>query len=254
MPHELSDFTPALQFLEREPDQNLMLIRSLRSGPRHGFAVIVDDPADMHALMAVDRPDWKKPSTLPMTLQIDASDRDVALRLLSWLPAGPRYRIRSYRSWLQDLVHSLLQVDRQSHMVHCLATTGAFHPYRLGEQVREIDRQEQDLRDSAMRMLTVSGVSRLFGMVEGGQLMAFSTLAQPDTDYVTVQTVYTRESARSKGLGRAVLSAATEAGLAIGKIVSFGLPAEDLPALRMLAGLGFVPACREWTLEGVVGR
>jgi len=254
MPHEVSDFEPALRFLAQEPGQNLMLIRSLRLGPRPGFAVIVDHPITVRAVMAVTRPDWKKPDTGPMTLQIDASDRTVALSLLSWLPAGPRYRVLTYRAWLQDLVRSLLVVQRHSHMVHCLATAEEFNPSQLGESVREIDGQEQDLRLTARRMHTVPSSSRLFGLVEDEELVAFSTLAQPDTDYVTVQTVYTRESARSKGLGRAVLSAATEAGLATGKIVSFGLPAEDLPALRMLAGLGFVPSCREWTLEGVVER
>lgn len=256
MPYELRDFAPALRFLQQEMNQNLMLVRSVRQGPRPGFAVIVDDPERVRAVLTVVRPDWKKPDGSAMTLELDATDKSVAIDLLAWLPQGIRYQVRSYRPWLQDVINSMLVTQRVCHRVHCLATPEAFLPSGLEGQVQELP-----IRDEVVRVLAecapsleIEQVSQLFGLLEGDRILAFSALGRPDTDWVSVNMVYTREGERARGLGTAVLSAATHAGLAAGKSVSYGLNADDLPSLKMVAGLGYMPACREWTLEGMLGR
>lgn len=250
MPHELSDLTPALRYLERSPEHSLMLMRSLRMGGRPGFAVIVDNPGDVKALLLVDRPDWKRYSGQPTRIQIDATDGRSAIALLSWLPPVAHVRIHSYRPWLQDLISTLFLPERLGHQVHCLARPRQFRPSRLQSLVVEVKPEEEALRRRAAEVVNLEGVDRLFAILQGDELVACSGLTSPDSDYVTVSGVYTRRQDRLQGFGKAVLSAATQAGIDSGKVASYGLPVEDVPSLHLVAGLGYTPACREWMLEG----
>lgn len=254
MPYELSDLSPALRFLEGNPEQSLMLLRSLRLGARPGFAAIVDNREDVRALLLVERPNWKLPGSVLTHIQIDAVDGRSAIRLLSWLPPMAHVQIRSYRPWLQDLVRSVFLPERTGQQVHCLARRHQFKPSRLQAQVVEITPAEGDLRRQAEEMAGLAVGERLFGIVENGEIIAFSALSRPDTDYVSIQGVFTRRQHRLQGYGSAVLSAATEAGLKSGKVVSYGLPVEDVPSLHLVAGLGYSPACREWMVEGYPRR
>ncbi|MFZ5816578.1 MAG: GNAT family N-acetyltransferase [Bacillota bacterium] len=254
MPYELSDFSTALRFLERSPDQNLMLIRSLRLGPRPGFAAIVDNRDEMRALMLIHRPNWKMPGSEPTRVQIEAADPRSAVALLSWLPPVAHVQLYSYRPWLQDLVRTIFVPEEVDHKVHCLAHRRQFRPSQLQSLVVEISPDQPELRRQAEEVGGLRGTDRLFGIIQDGEVVAWSALARPDTDYVSVQGVYTRRQDRQQGFGSAVLSAATQAGLDSGKVVSYGLPVEDVPSLHLVAGLGFAPACREWMLEGYPQR
>ena len=250
MPHELSDLTAAILYLNRNPEHNLMLLRSLRLGVRPGFAVIVDNPDDVRALMLVERPSWKLPGPKTTRIQLDAVDARAAIHLLSWLPPVAHVQVMCYHPWLHDLVRSIFVPERVTHKVHCLAHPRQFRPNQLQSMVAEITAAQPDLRRQAEKLGGLSDGDRLFGIVQDGELIACAALARPDTDYVSVQGVYTRQQDRLQGYGSAVLSAATQAGLDSGKVVSYGLPVEDVPSLHLVAGLGYAPACREWLLEG----
>lgn len=250
MPHELLSLAPAYQYLERNAEQSLLLLRSLRLGARPGFAAIVDNPEDIRALMLVDRPNWKLPGPATTRIQLDAVDTRSAVRLLSWLPPVAHVQIHSYRPWLQDLIRTLFLPEQVIHKVHCLAYPRQFRPSELQSLVLEITAEQPDLRRQAEELTGLRGGDRLFGIVQEGEVVACSALGRPDTDYVSVEGVYTRRQDRQQGYGGAVLSAATQAGLDSGKIVSYGLPVEDIPSLHLVAGLGFTPACREWMVEG----
>lgn len=250
MPYELADLRPAIRYLERYPEQSLMLMRSLRLGARPGFAVVVDDPDDVRAMLLVERPDWKRKSDQPSRIQVDALDPRSAIALLSWLPTVAHVRICSYRPWLQDLVRTVFRPDQTAHQVHCLAHHRQFRPSPQQSLVVEVGAKEHHLREQAIAMGSLERVERLFAIVQGEELVACAGLFPPDTEYVTVSGVYTRQQNRLQGFGSAVLSAATQAGIDSGKVVSYGLPVEDVPSLHLVAALGFTPACREWMVEG----
>jgi|GEM_PF-5243719 len=251
MIHELPpDFGPAFRFLERTPDQSLMLLRSLRLGARTGFAVLVDNPDNTSAVMLVERPNWKKTQIPPTRIMIDAVDVRSAVSLISWLPHVAHVRFFSYRSWLHDLLLTLVHAERVQQKVHCLIQRRQFRPSRHQHEVEEITPDRLGQLEEAELAHVLNPGDRLFGIVEHGRLLAGAALAQPDGPYVSVRGVFTREESRGCGRGSAVLSAATAAGLKAGKVVSYGLPVEDVPSLHLIAGLGYFPSCREWMIEG----
>jgi len=125
MPYELRDFTPALRFLEQDPETNAMMIQTVLQGPKPGFAVIVDDPVTVRGVLLVHRPDWRTPGDSTMTLQLEAQDPSVAAQLIAWLPHGSRYRILIYRPWLSELLQPLLCAERPSQEMHRLASPAA---------------------------------------------------------------------------------------------------------------------------------
>lgn len=252
MPHEVKDFRPVMRYLERCSEQGLMLARSLAKGPRSGFAVIVDDETDVRAVMLVERPDWKRPHAGPTRLQVDAVETRSAVSLLSWVPWSAHLQVYTYRPWLQELVACLMEPQVKAHRVHCLARPRQFHPSPLGKLAREIT-ADSALRAEAEARMGAKGADRLFGIVRDDRLVACAALARPDGDYVTIQSAFTQEEERGQGLGAAVLSAATAAGLADGRVVSYGFPVSDIPSLHMVADLGFTPTCREWVAEGCAG-
>ncbi len=255
MIHELApEYRPAVRFLEMNPDQNLMMLRSLRMGARPGFAALVDNPDEASAVLLIERPDWKQPKPPPTRIQIDAVDIRSAVSLLSWLQPVAHVQICGFRPWLYDLLCSLFRIERVQQRVHCLVRQRQFRPSQSQHRVEEFAPDQCQLLAQVSGGFALEGGARHFGIREEDRLVACAALAQPDGEYVAVQGLYTREESRGMGHGGAVLSAATQAGLSAGKIVSYGLPIDDRPSLHLLASLGFAPACREWMIEGYPKR
>lgn len=254
MPYELRGLAPAIEFVERNLEAGFTLLRSLRAGVRPGFAAIVDRPDPIEALMLVERPDWRGSSELVTQIRIDATASRPAALLLSWIPRVARVRISTCRPWLFELVQSNLEAARLEQKVHCTADRHRFRPSCLQPQVIEIGPGQTELRRQAKEMGMKHEADRLFGVVQDESLVACATLSRPEADFVEVQSVFTRESDRLQGYGSAVLSAATRAGLDTGRAVTYGLPVTDIPALHLVAGLGYTPVCREWSVEGYPHR
>lgn len=253
MPHELRDYGPVLRFLEGDEAQNLMLLRSLRLGPRPGFSVVVDHPDDVGAAMLVVRPDWRKAHAEPVTVQVVARSRQSALELLAWLTRGARYSVQAYQPELGRLMRQLMKAEGIHHRVQCQATPAGFHPSKMSSMVREIPREEWSGL-TGMLGEDPASAHRLFGFFRGDQVHAIAVLEAPDTEWVSVRRVFTRKESRMQGLGSAVLSAATEAGLSQQKAVTCPLCPGDLASMRMLSNLGFAPVCREWILDGPLAQ
>lgn len=250
MPYELLDLTPAMRFVERAPECGLLLSRSLCLGHRPGFAAIVDDEQEPRALLLVERPSWKSPGPKCTRIQVEAVDSRSAMRLLAWIPPVAHVQLYSYRPWLQELAHSLMQVERVAQSVYCQVRPRQFRPSPLQAMVTEIPSHEVALRRQAQALGGMSEADRLFAILQRGEIVACAGLAGPEGDSVAVRGIHTRPADRRKGYGMAVLSAATQAGLASGRSVICGLPVGDLPSLHLVANLGFSPACREWLAEG----
>lgn len=250
MPHELRDFEPVLQFLLQNGERNLFLIRKLQRGARPGFSVIVDDPERIGAVLLVERPEWRVQPGEPVSLLLEAHDPGAAINMLGWLPKGGRYRIQTYRQELSRVLESLVTAESAAHRIHCVATPGGFHPSPLQEVVREVTAHERDLFREGLDLTHAGPGSRLFGVVRGKELLSVAALSEPEQDWISVLGVYTRASARGRGYGTAVLSAATATGLTAARAVTCGLPQGDHPSFRMLASLGYAPTCPEWTVLG----
>lgn len=250
MPYELRGLAPAIDYVEHNLDAGFAMLRSLRAGERPGFAAIVDRLDPVEALMLVERPDWRGSADVVTQIRMDASATRPAAHLLSWIPRVARVRLYTYRPWLFELVQSSLESLRLEQKVHCTVDRQRFRPSSLQPLVIEIGPGQTELRGQARAMGLRHDGDRLFGVVQGEGLVACATLGRPEADYVEVQSVFTRESDRLRGYGSAVLSAATQAGLDTGRTVTYGLPVTDIPALHLVAGLGFTPVCREWMVEG----
>lgn len=249
MPHELRNLAPAYAYLERSQEFSLMLQRSLRLGLQPGFAAIVDDPDEVKALMLVRRTDWKQPGPKTTRIQMDALDPRSAVHLLAWLPPEGHLEVYSYRPWVHDLICSMMKTQRVSHRVHSLARRRQFRPGANQALAVELN-GDPGLRRQVKEIPGLGTADRLFGIVSEGEVVACAGLSRSDTDYVSVAGVYARDPDGLTRYGSAVLSAATQAGLDTGKVVSYCLPVEDVTRLHLVAELGYTPVCREWMVEG----
>jgi RimJ/RimL family protein N-acetyltransferase len=84
---------------------------------------------------------------------------------------------------------------------------------------------------------------RTFGVIEGGRLLArcLTTWAPTGIEQQigTVWSVYTEPGARGRGLGRAVVAAATAAILNSGRIARYFAFSDNIPSLRICRSLGY---------------
>ncbi len=89
---------------------------------------------------------------------------------------------------------------------------------------------------------------RVFGLLEGGQLLAHALAAYPVADIDEVAAVFTAPAHRQRGFARAVAGAAAADCLARGRRALYTCHKTNLASQAVALALGFVPLGETWEL------
>jgi len=243
----------ALEYLYRDPFPNASLIGLIErgaAGASGGEVRVAEAETVRGVLAAAPGPEGARSAGL------DAAGLDAAEALLRALPPRERLQLGLHRP---ETVTALNRV--------CAATpTGVMLAFRCDgpwlrarnfSPARELTRwDERAVRQSGDEPFLLSFLQttrgrppreetevHTFGVLEGGRLLArcLTTWAPAgiERQIGTVWSVFTEPSARGRGLGRAVVAAATAAILDSGRVARYFAFSNNMPSLRICHSLGY---------------
>lgn len=244
----------ALEYLYRDPFANANLIGAIerRSRGRGSLEVrMVEDGTVRGVLVVVPGPDGSRCAGL------DADDLATAELLLQALRPKERLQFALHRPQAVTVLHRLY-VTAAAGVMLAFRCNGPWLQPRNPSPARLLTRADEravrQCRDEAFSFSFHQAIRggtprdqsevRAFGVVEGEQVLArcLTTWAAEgiERQIGTVWSVFTEPGARGRGLGRAVVAAATAAILDSGRVARYFAFSDNLPSLRICRSLGYL--------------
>ncbi len=242
----------ALEFLYRDPFRNASLIGLVeRSAFGGGVDVrVVEEEGVRGALVTSPGPEGTR------SVGLDADGLEPAEAMLRALSLGERLQVGLHRP---EMIVALNRVCAATPTGVMLAFRGdgpwlrARHPSPARELTRKEERAVRQAGDEpflysfqqAIRGRASREESELhaFGVVERGRLLARCLTTWGPTgierQFGTVWSVFTEPSARGRGLGQAVVAAATAAIMHSGRAARYFAFSDNLPSIRICRALGY---------------
>jgi GNAT superfamily N-acetyltransferase len=244
-----ASFEEIARFLYRDPFANASILAAVeRRRPRLRDVRIYRDPEVQGVLVFSPGPAGER------GIGLEAETPEVAAALLASLPGGEEFGFGLHRPWMVPILEDLFRADRDAVMLAFRCDAADFRPAPGGRPLTRADdravRRCQDeaflisYRDAVRGRLTGDRLMvHAYGAFDGDRLVArcLSTWGDQgiDTRIGTVWSVYTEPSCRGRGLGRAVVSAATGTILATGRTARYFSYAENEPSRRLCMALGY---------------
>jgi GNAT superfamily N-acetyltransferase len=241
-----------LAFLYRDPFPNATLIGAIERGISGGGVEVrvAEDEAVRGVLAVAPGPEGARSAGL------DAEDLDVAEALLRALRFGERLQFGLHRP---ETVTALERVCTATPAGVMLAfrCDGPWLQARDPSPARELTRwDERAARQTGDEPFVLSFLQatrgrpgrerhevHAFGVIERGRLLSrcLTTWAPTgiERQIGTVWSVFTEPSARRRGLGRAVVAAATAAILSSGRAARYFAFSDNIPSLRICRSLDY---------------
>lgn len=241
----------ALEFLYRDPFRNASLILLVeRSAAASGVDVhVAEDEAIRGVRVTSPGPEGTR------SVGLDAESPEAAGALLRGLCAGERLQVGVHRPELLPVLDRVCAAMPAGEMLafRCNGPWLRSHsPSPAMELTRKEERVVQRVGDEAFLYSFQQSIRgavreesevRTFGVVERGRLLARClttwSAAGIERQIGTVWSVYTEPSARGRGLGRAVVAAATAAILGSGRVARYFAFSDNLPSVRICHALGY---------------
>ena len=242
----------ALAFLYRDPFPNATLIGAIERGiAGGGVEVRVAEDGAVRGVMAVaPGPEGSR------SVGVDAADRDAAEALLRALRFGERLQFGLHRPETVTALERVSAATPGGVMLafRCdgpwLRARDLFPARELTRRDERAARQTRDepfvlsfLQATRGRSAREAHEIHAFGVIEGGRLLArcLTTWAPTgiERQIGTVWSVFTEPSARGRGLGRAVVAAATAAILRSGRVARYFAFTDNTPSLRICRSLDY---------------
>jgi RimJ/RimL family protein N-acetyltransferase len=242
----------ALGFLYREPFRNASLISLIeRSHTGGGVEIrVAEEDGIRGALVTSPGPEGTR------SVGLDAENPEAAEALLRALSVGERLQVGLHR---MEVIAALDRICTATPTGVMLAfrSNGPWLRARQPSPARELTRKdERVVRQSAdepflysFQQATRGRASReesevhTFGVIERGRLLARClTTWGPmgiERQIGTVWSVFTEPSARERGLGQAVVAAATAAILDSGRVARYFAFSDNIPSVRICQSLGY---------------
>jgi GNAT superfamily N-acetyltransferase len=243
----------ALEFLYRDPFPNASLIGLIErsaSGVSEVEVRVAEDGTIRGVLVVAPGPEAGRSAGL------DAEGPDVAAALLGALPARERLQVGLHRPEAATVL-SRICTATPTGMMLAFRCDGPWLRARSAAPARELTwRDQRAVRQSGDEPFLHSFSQAIrgrpareetevhtFGVVEQGRLVArcLTTWAPTgiERQIGTVWSVFTEPGARARGLGRAVVAAATAAILNSGRVARYFAFADNTPSLRICRSLGY---------------
>jgi len=213
--------------------------------------VLLDDEGAPGAVALVVRPrvgDWQKPRFPELRrLWLEARDAPGARAVLRRLPGAETFYARLHRRWLREVVAERYEVETGYEQVYFRGDVPGFRPRGDFEVVFDPGAAEPEVlalvegsgrtATAARRLAERCGgvyVARLAGTPTG------VCCVNAKTRHVSeIQSVYVLTEARRRGVGQSLVSAATEAVLAQGRIPTYCTRDTNLGSQALVCALGF---------------
>lgn len=138
----------------------------------------------------------------------------------------PQYRLSKDRLYI--LPASAFRESEPALPV-TLLTAATLHKLELAEELRPFLGSLDDW----------TAEKPLYGIVEGGQLLAMAETQVQAGELAAIQQLYTLEEKRNQGLGRGLVSYLAKNLLAEGKLVTYLVSETNTPSVRLAERLGF---------------
>jgi GNAT superfamily N-acetyltransferase len=241
----------ALAYLYRDPFANASLISAVERGAAGGVQVrVAEEGAVRGVLVVAPGPDGTRSTGL------DADCAGVAEALLRALRSNEQFQFGLHRSEAMTALSRVCTATPTGVML-AFRHNGPWPAARDAATARSLTRADErcvrQARDEPFLQSFLQAVGRrarseptevrAFGVVTGGKLLArcLTTWAPQgiERQIGTVWSVYTEPSARGRGLGKAVVAAATAAILDSGRIARYFAFSDNTPSLRICRSLGY---------------
>jgi GNAT superfamily N-acetyltransferase len=240
----------ALDYLYRDPFPNASLIAAVERGAVGAVQVRVAGEAEVRGVLVVaPGPEGTRSTGL------DADSIEAAEALLAALRPREPLQFGLHRPESVTALSRVCAVTPTGVML-AFRHDGPWPQQRDFSPARELTRMDERAvrrtRDDPFLYSFLQAVRRhpregsevrTFGVVERGKLLArcLTTWAPQGIEQQigTVWSVYTDPDARGRGLGRAVVAAATAAILGSGRIARYFSFSDNTPSLRICRSLGY---------------
>ena len=243
----------ALEFLYRDPFPNALLISLIErdaSGSSGTEVRVAEEGMIRGALVVAPGPDGTRSAGL------DAESMGAVEALLRALPAGERLQLALHRPQAVAAISGICAATPAGVMLG-FRCDGPWLRARDASPARELTRRDTRAvrlcgdEPFLLSFLQATGGQTCrertevhsFGVIQGGRLLArcLTTWAPVgiERQIGTVWSVFTEPNARGRGLGRAVVAAATAAILRSGRVARYFAFSDNTPSLRICHALGY---------------
>jgi GNAT superfamily N-acetyltransferase len=242
------DYEEVLAFLYRKPFANAPMLAAIERRARVTNTWVYHTGEIEGVLLLT-------PSTLgAREIGLDVVTTAAAEALIGLLPAGEEFRFGFHRDWLACFLEERLRARRDRHMGAFRCEAETFRPVPGGRRLEASDASAvHRCRDAAFRdafRLAVSGgrtpdslsVAAFAAFVDGRiAARCLTTWGDQGIDraFGTVWSVFTEPRHRGRGLGRAVVSAATGTILATGRAARYFADWDNPASRRLCTALGY---------------
>jgi RimJ/RimL family protein N-acetyltransferase len=240
----------ALDYLYRDPFPNASLIAAVERGAVGAVQVrVADQEAVQGVLVVAPGPEGTRSTGL------DAESIEAAEALLRALRPQEPLQFGLHRPESVTALNRVCQATPTGVML-AFRHDGPWPRLRDFSPARELTRMDErtvrrarddpflySFMQSVRRHPREGSEVRTFGVIERGRLLSrcLTTWAEEgiERQIGTVWSVYTDPAARGRGMGRAVVAAATAAILDSGRIARYFAFSDNTPSLRICRALGY---------------
>lgn len=215
---------------------------------RH-LKILADDVRQPRAVLLLGKPcpgSWDA-SHFPSRCQrvvAHASDSEALNGLLDSLSSRKTYLFKLHDPEIQKQVRRTFDLEPAIRLLYLTVTAETFLPAKH-QDVETLSPESPDVLDALAKSgrtgeeLSRHFYTRAFGIWMDSKLAACAFVMAKTKHVCEISGVYTEPEFRGYGLGKAVVSAATQHVLEKGWIPCYGTREANLPSLRLAKGLGF---------------
>jgi len=212
--------------------------------------VLIDDEGGVGAAaLLVRQPpgEWERPGFIRFRrLWLEARDSERAASLLALVPEGETFYVRIHREWLRGVFSRRYRLEPCFELVYFRADGPRFRP-RLACEVEH----EKELGPGVMGLLTGSGrtekaAGRLAERCGGayvarlwGEPVGVCCVNRKTEHLCEILSVFVKEEVRRGGVGQSLVSAATQAVLAEGRVPTYCTRDDNFASQALVGSLGF---------------
>lgn len=247
LPHDV-----AHEFLSRDTAHNLAILGALLFEPVEAVYGL-QRAAGCAAVGLVVAGEANIPDALP-TVMLDAVDSESFLALLEegmW-PSSATW-VAHRREFLPLLERYLGRTHTPGQGMVYLGTCAAPPALPVAARLLTRDDSALDLTPCSLSAIALSYWMirgwRVYGVVEGGQLIGHAVASYPIDDTEEVSAVFTAPDARRRGVARACAAAAARDICAKGKQAIYVSRQNNHASLAVARSLGMQPLFETWEIE-----